>query len=107
MVIVKMNNCTYDEWKKVFDESSESDAEFMRDVIVGKVDNNTAKLATSLVNAQASPPVVIDIQSSSTGQAHGFRFNNRKAGWMGIRVQDSAGVNTPPVSYTHLRAHET
>ena len=42
MVIVKMNNCTYDEWKKVFDESSESDAEFMRDVIVGKVDNNTA-----------------------------------------------------------------
>ena len=77
-----------------------------------KVDNNTAKLATSLVNAQASPPVVIDIQSSSTGQAHGFRFNNRKAGWMGIRVQDSAGVNTPLIdgnmppnpSDTHIQA---
>ena len=42
MVIVKMNNCTYDEWKKAFDADSASDAEFMRDVIVGKVDDNTA-----------------------------------------------------------------
>ena len=41
MVIVKMNNCTYDEWKKAFDADSASDAEFMRDVIVGKVDDNT------------------------------------------------------------------
>ena len=77
-----------------------------------KVDNNTAKLALTKVNAQASPPVVIDIQSSSTGQAHGFRFNNRKAGWMGIRVQDSAGVNTalidnnmpPNPGDTHIQA---
>mgnify|MGYP001210052921 CR=1 FL=1 len=77
-----------------------------------KVDNNTAKLATSLVNAQANPPVVIDIQNTSSGQAHGFRFNNRKAGWMGIRVQDSAGVNTalidnnmpPNPGDTHIQA---
>ena len=41
MVIVKMNNSTYDEWKKAFDADSASDAEFMRDVIVGKVDDNT------------------------------------------------------------------
>ena len=59
-----------------------------------KVDNNRAKLATSKVNAEANPPVVIDLQNG-TGQAHGFRFNNRKAGWMGIRVQDTAGVNIP------------
>ena len=42
MVIVKMNNCTYDDWKKAFDADSASDAEFMRDVIVGKVDDHTA-----------------------------------------------------------------
>ena len=29
MVIVKMNNCTYDEWKKAFDADSASDAQFM------------------------------------------------------------------------------
>ena len=40
MVIVKMNNCTYDEWKKAFDADSASDAQFMRDVIVGKVDDH-------------------------------------------------------------------
>ena len=39
MVIIKMNNCTYDEWKKAFDADSASDAEFMRDVIVGNVDD--------------------------------------------------------------------
>ena len=38
----KMNNCTYDEWKKAFDADSASDAQFMRDVIVGKVDDHTA-----------------------------------------------------------------
>ena len=42
MVIIKMNNCTYDEWKKAFDADSASDAQFMRDVIVGKVDDHTA-----------------------------------------------------------------
>ena len=52
MVIVKMNNCTYDEWKKVFDESSESDAEFMRDVIVGKVDNNTAMVSCDVFDPE-------------------------------------------------------
>ena len=52
MVIVKMNNCTYDEWKKVFDESSESDAEFMRDVIVGKVDNNTALVSCDVFDPE-------------------------------------------------------
>ena len=41
MVIIKMNKCTYDEWKKAFDADSASDAQFMRDVIVGKVDDNT------------------------------------------------------------------
>ena len=52
MVIVKMNNSTYDEWKKVFDESSESDAEFMRDVIVGKVDNNTAMVSCDVFDPE-------------------------------------------------------
>ena len=42
MVIVKMNNCTHDDWKKPFDADSASDAQFMRDVIVGKVDDHTA-----------------------------------------------------------------
>ena len=52
MVIVKMNNCTYDEWKKAFEDSSESDAEFMRDVIVGKVDDKTAMVSCDVFNPE-------------------------------------------------------
>ena len=33
---------SYDEWKKAFDADSASDAQFMRDVIVGKVDDHNA-----------------------------------------------------------------
>ena len=42
MVIIKMGNCTFDDWKKAFDADSETDAQFMKDIIVGKVDEHTA-----------------------------------------------------------------
>ena len=42
MVIVKMSNCTFDEWKKAFYADSETDDQFMKDVIVGKVDGQNA-----------------------------------------------------------------
>ena len=42
MVIVKIGNCTYEEWKKTFDADSNIDAQFMRDMIVGKADEHTA-----------------------------------------------------------------
>ena len=42
MVIVKMGNCIYDEWKKAFDADSDTDAQFMKYTIVGKVDEHTA-----------------------------------------------------------------
>ena len=31
-------DCTYDDWKKAFDADAEMQAEFMRETIVGKVD---------------------------------------------------------------------
>ena len=42
MVIVKMGNCTYDGWQKAFDADSDTDAQFMKYTIVGKVDEHTA-----------------------------------------------------------------
>ena len=42
MVFVKMGNFTYDEWKKAFDADSDTDAQIMKDIIVGKVDEQTA-----------------------------------------------------------------
>ena len=41
MIVLKMKNCTYDDWKKPFDADAEMQAEFMRETIVGKVDEQT------------------------------------------------------------------
>ena len=38
MIVLKMKNWTYDEWKKALDADAEMQAEFMRETIVGKVD---------------------------------------------------------------------
>ena len=40
-MIVEMGNCTYDEWKTVFDADSDTDAQFMTNIIDGKVDEHT------------------------------------------------------------------
>ena len=46
-----MGNRTYDEWKKAFDADSDTDAQFMKYIIVGKVDEHTA-----LLNADVFAP---------------------------------------------------
>ena len=48
MVIVKIGNRTYDEWKKAFDADSDTDAQFMKYIIVGKVDEHTALLSADV-----------------------------------------------------------
>lgn len=60
MFIVKMSNCTFDEWKKAFDTDSETDDQFMKDVIVGKVDEHTA-----IVSADVFAPEKMEAMMSS------------------------------------------
>ena len=42
MIVVKMTKTNYTEWEKIFDGDAENRAKFMRDALVGKVDENTA-----------------------------------------------------------------
>jgi len=42
MIVVKITKTNYTEWKKLFDGDAENRAKFMRDALVGKVDENTA-----------------------------------------------------------------
>ena len=42
MVMIEINNGTFDEWKKGFDALADQRAQFSRDAKVGKVDDNTA-----------------------------------------------------------------
>jgi len=58
-VIIKMGNCTFDDWKKAFDADSETDAQFMKDIIVGKVDEHTA-----IVSADVFAPEKMEVMMS-------------------------------------------
>ena len=44
LIIVKISNVTYDEWKKKFDSDAEIQSKMMRNTLVGRVDENTAMI---------------------------------------------------------------
>ena len=48
MIVVKIKNTNYAEWKKLFDGNAEMRANFMRDALVGKVDENTALITADI-----------------------------------------------------------
>ena len=50
LIIVKIKNTTYDEWKKKFDSDAEVQSEMMRNTIVGKVNDETAMISTEVFN---------------------------------------------------------
>ena len=52
LIIVKIKNTTYDEWKKKFDADAEAQSQMMRNTIVGKVDDKTAMISTEVFNSE-------------------------------------------------------
>ena len=52
LIIVKIKNATYYEWKKKFDSDAEIQSQMMKNTIVGKVDDNTAMISTEVFNPQ-------------------------------------------------------
>ena len=52
LIIVKIKNTTYYEWKKKFDSDAEVQSQMMRNTIVGKVDDETAMISTEVFNPQ-------------------------------------------------------
>ena len=52
MIVVKMKKTNYTEWKKLFDGNAEMRAKFMRDALVGKVDENTAIVTADIFDPE-------------------------------------------------------
>ena len=52
LIIVKMTNTTYDNWKKKFDDDADVQSKMMRNTLVGKVDNSTAMISTEVFNPE-------------------------------------------------------
>ncbi len=52
LILVKISNVTYDEWKKKFDSDSEAHSKMMRNTLVGKVDEKTAMISTEIFDQE-------------------------------------------------------
>ena len=62
MVVVNMKKTNYSEWKKLFDGDAEKQAKFMRDVLVGKVDENTAVVTADVFDPEEMKQALSDTE---------------------------------------------
>ena len=60
MIVVKITKTNYTEWKKLFDGDAENRAKFMRDALVGKVDENTAVVTADIFDPEGMKQVFSD-----------------------------------------------
>jgi len=60
MIVVKMKKTNYTEWKKLFDGNAEMRAKFMRDALVGKVDENTAIVTADIFDPEGMKQALSD-----------------------------------------------
>ena len=60
MFVLKFNKCTFDEWKHEMDEDTEMDGLFMRDVMIGKVDDHTAIMCADVFDRELQKKMLSD-----------------------------------------------
>ena len=60
MIVVKMTKTNYTEWKKLFDGDAENRAKFMRDALVGKVDENAAVVTGDIFDPEGMKQALSD-----------------------------------------------
>ena len=60
MIVVKMTKTNYTEWKKLFDGDAENRAKFIRDALVGKVDENTAVVTADIFDSEGMKQALSD-----------------------------------------------
>ena len=60
MIVVKMKKTNFSEWKKLFDGDAEMRSKFMRDALVGKVDENTAVVTADVFDPEGMQTHVSD-----------------------------------------------
>ena len=66
MVVVNMKKTNYSEWKKLFDGDAEKQAKFMRNVLVGKVDENTAVVTADVFDPEGMKQALSDPELSKS-----------------------------------------
>ena len=64
MLVVKMTKSNYTEWKKLFDEDAEKQEKFMKDTLVGKIDENTAVVTADIFDPEGMQTHISDPEQS-------------------------------------------
>jgi hypothetical protein len=52
MLIIAKFTCSYDEWKTIYDVDLELRQQFMKDDLVGKVNENTAMIKATIIDPE-------------------------------------------------------
>lgn len=64
MIVLTMKNCTYNDWKRAFDTDAEMQADFMRETIVSKVDDQTAVVRADVFASEKMQQLISTPESS-------------------------------------------
>ena len=72
MLVVKMTKSNYTEWKKLFDEDAEKQEKFMKDTLVGKIDENTAIVTADIFDPEGMQTHISDPDQSKIFEEMGI-----------------------------------
>ena len=72
MLVVKMTKSNYTEWKKLFDEDAEKQEKFMKDILVGKIDENTAVVTADIFDPEGMQTHISDPEQSKIFEEMGI-----------------------------------
>ena len=72
MLVVKMTKSNYTEWKKLFDEDAEKQEKFMKDTLVGKIDENTAIVTADIFDPEGMQTHISDPEQSKIFEEMGI-----------------------------------
>ena len=74
MFVLKFNKCTFDEWKHEMDEEAEKDGLFMKDVMIGKVDDHTAIMCADVFDRELQKTMLSDPAFLEIHEQMGIEF---------------------------------
>ena len=72
MLVVKMTKSNYTEWKKLFDEDAEKQEKFMKDTLVGKIDENTDVVTADIFDPEGMQTHISDPEQSKIFEEMGI-----------------------------------
>ena len=72
LLVVKMTKSNYTEWKKLFDEDAEKQEKFMKDTLVGKIDENTAVVTADIFDPEGMQTHISDPEQSKIFEEMGI-----------------------------------